>query len=80
MCVAQHKGLTLRFALEQKKRALSEEEPVFWTIHMCELVDIVMKYPVVEINVVLLWFFVLDLIADPKWLDDKTAALKVRKK
>jgi hypothetical protein len=68
--------------LEEQKRSLVDNlEANFWTTSVSALIDFVVKFvPTVthfEMDVLALWFFVLDLVADERWTIDKQSQDKV---
>lgn len=75
--------MTLRFAMEQQKVHLDPQlENSYWTTSVCNFIDVIIKFvPTVthyEMDMITLWFMVLDLVQDEKWTFNKASEEKVR--
>jgi len=75
ICVANQAPLTLRFILEKQRIQLDPTKNSAWIISVGNFIDIIVNFsPTVtrfEMDILVLWFFVLDLVAEENWIINK---------
>ena len=80
ICSTTKAALTLRIVLEQQLQLLQNTQ-LDWPQYATNFVDIISKFIPnpnhYELDVFILWFFVLEIVGNPNWVFEKTAEEKV---